>query len=149
MHNDYKQRFNLVNKDWHSAWCADITYIPLTNHKWVYLASVYNPNNHQVVAHRVGNEMTAELVTKTMQAAVKNTDKPVFLHSDMGSQYISDQFEKLLTKLNIKHSYSLKGHPYDNTYIENFHSMLKREIVFQTKFETIEEVTVSIDWHVR
>ncbi|WP_373695354.1 IS3 family transposase [Nicoliella lavandulae] len=148
-HNDYEQRANLVRQDWRSAWCADITYIPLTNHKWVYLASVYNPNNHKVIAHQVCNEMTAELVTNTMLKAVKKTSKPMFLHSDMGSQYTSDLFEKLLNKLNIKHSYSLKGHPYDNTYIENFHSMLKRELVFQTKFESIEEAIAGIDWYVR
>ncbi|KRL97422.1 transposase [Liquorilactobacillus satsumensis DSM 16230 = JCM 12392] len=148
-HNDYAQRDNLVHKDWHAAWCADITYIPLLNHQWVYLASVYNPTKHKVVAHQVCNEMTAELVTRTMKKAVQNTKKPIFLHSDMGSQYTSNQFETLLTNLNIKHSYSLKGHPYDNTYIENFHSMLKRELVFQTKFESIEEVIASIDWYVR
>lgn len=56
----------------------------------------------------------------------------------MGSQYTSDQFENLLSKVNIKHYYSLKGHPYDNTHIENFHSMLKRGLVFnQSKSNTV------------
>lgn len=75
--------------------------------------------------------------------------KPIFLHSDMGSQYTSDQFENLLSRVNIKHSYSLKGHPYDNTHIESFHSMLKRELIFQNKYSCIEEVIASIDWYIR
>lgn len=39
-----------------------------------------------------------------------------------------------------------KVHPYDNTYIENFHSMLKRELVFQINLESIDEAMAGIDW---
>jgi putative transposase len=73
--------------------------------------------------------MTADLVTNTMISALKNNPKPQEIYSDMESQYTSDQFEMVLKRFKINHSYLLKGHPYDNTYIENFHSMLKREYI--------------------
>lgn len=67
----------------------------------------------------------------------------------MGSLYTSQLFESLLKSNNIKHSYSLKGHPYDNSYIEGFHSLLKREWVYQHKFTSIEHVILSIYKYIR
>jgi putative transposase len=83
--NDYAQRTNLVNGSGKHFWCSDITYVQMSNHKWVYLSSVYNPNNHKVIAHKISNKMTADLVNNTMISALKNNPKPQGIHSDMGS----------------------------------------------------------------
>ncbi|WP_413627754.1 hypothetical protein R4B61_00745 [Fructilactobacillus vespulae] len=58
--------------------------------------------------------MTSQLVKNTILAALKQNKKPVYLHTDMGSQYTGFLFENFLKGHGIKHSYSLKGHPYDN-----------------------------------
>lgn len=41
----------------------------------------------------------------------------IILHSDLGIQYTSDQFESHLAKKKIHHSSSRKGCPYDNSCI--------------------------------
>ncbi|WP_408607813.1 IS3 family transposase [Bacillus xiapuensis] len=41
-------------------------------------------------------------------------------------------------------SMSRKGNGYDPTCIESFHGILKRELVYQTKFKTREEVKKSL-----
>ena len=154
-HNDYPQRPNLIkNHDWSNAWCGDITYIRLTTGKWVFLASVYNPNTHHIVAYKISPHMTDELVTEVMKMALKTTSSdrhPTIMHTDMGSQYTSYQFENYLLKHGILHSYSRKGYPYDNTYIENFHSILKREWVFPREkyYRNIYIVRVSIGYYIR
>ncbi len=51
----------------------------------------------------------------------------------MGSQYISIAYEGLLKRHLIRHSYSKQGYPYDNGPLEAFHSLLKREFIFQTR----------------
>ena len=38
----------------------------------------------------------------------------MIFHSDLGSQYTSNEYENLLVKNKVKHSYSKKGYPYDN-----------------------------------
>ena len=48
----------------------------------------------------------------------------------MGSQYTSAEFNIKCQNYGLKHSYSLKGHPYDNGRMEAFHSILKREEVY-------------------
>ncbi|MCT8388480.1 transposase, partial [Leuconostoc lactis] len=46
-----------------------------------------------------------------------------------GSQYTSSLFEGTLQNSGIHHSYSRKGHPYDNARIKSFHSLIKREMI--------------------
>ncbi|MHC9537345.1 integrase core domain-containing protein [Dellaglioa sp. BT-FLS60] len=48
----------------------------------------------------------------------------------------------------IEPSYSLKGHPYDNSYIKGFHSLLKREWVYQQKFKSIEHAILSMNQYI-
>ncbi|WP_375163338.1 integrase core domain-containing protein [Lactiplantibacillus plantarum] len=68
--------------------------------------------------------------------------KPQYFHSDMGSQYTSNEVETLLERHQISHSYSKQGYPYDNGPIEAFHSLLKREFAFQTTFSNFEDLVI-------
>ncbi|MCT0008875.1 hypothetical protein EFL93_10980 [Weissella confusa] len=48
----------------------------------------------------------------------------------------------------LKHSYSLKGHPYDNGRMEAFHSILKREEEYLKAYQTLTEVQAAIGWDI-
>ena len=65
-------------------------------------------------------------------------------HSDRGSQYTSNNYEKLLEGLKIKHSYSKKGYPYDNASMESFNAILKKEEVNVSNYETFQEAKLAI-----
>ncbi|MCG0628550.1 transposase [Lactiplantibacillus plantarum] len=67
---------------------------------------------------------------------------PQYFHSDMGSQYTSNEVETLVERHQISHSYSKQGYPYDNGPIEAFHSLLKREFAFQTTFSNFEDLVI-------
>ncbi|MFL2044324.1 integrase core domain-containing protein [Weissella hellenica] len=54
----------------------------------------------------------------------------LIIHTDLGSQYTSDDYNQRLTELHIRHSYSRKGCPYDNAPMESFHASLKKECVY-------------------
>lgn len=143
---DYKQRPNLIkNSKSKSIWRADITYLKLENGNWVYLSTVFDDRNSKILAKKISKTMTSDLVTDTILDALCKNKKPVYLHSDMGSQYTSSQYENVLKGHGIKHSYSLKGHPYDNGPIEAFHSILKREFAFQTRFTSYEELILKTE----
>lgn len=71
---------------------------------------------------------TVEITLKSIQnACLKGSSiEKIILDSDFDSQYTSDLFERYLSKVKIKHSFNRKRCPYDNAYIESFHSLLKR-----------------------
>ncbi|WP_273715890.1 integrase core domain-containing protein [Leuconostoc mesenteroides] len=74
--------------------------------------------------------------------------KPLIIHSDMGSQYTSAEFNIKCQNYGLKHSYSLKGHPYDNGRMEAFHSILKREEVYLKAYQTLTQVQAAIGWYI-
>lgn len=127
---------------------TDITYIQLMNREWVYLATVYDPEKRRVVSYGLSPEMTKEFATSVVVKALRANGKPKMIHSDMGSQYTSSLFEGTLQNSGIHHSYSRKGHPYDNARIESFHSLIKREMIYHEEYRTIDDVRVSVEWYV-
>ncbi|WP_142378828.1 IS3 family transposase [Staphylococcus intermedius] len=144
------QRPNLVKKkvDQLNVLLTDITYIRVKQ-KWFYLASLYNPRTRRVIAHKVSGNMTKELATSVIEKTKIKQLGINIIHSDMGSQYTSDLFEKTLVQYGVKHSYSRKGCPGDNARIESFHSILKREYTNAQSFESIHEVIAGIGQYIR
>jgi len=80
--------------------------------------------------------MTTDLITQALANAYA-TQKPgdnLIFHSDLGSQYTSEEFEQMIKSYNITHSFSHKGSPYDNACIESFHAILKKEEVNHVQY---------------
>jgi putative transposase len=67
-------------------------------------------------------EMTAQLVTDALNMAIWRRDKPDnLLHrSDRGSQYTSEQFQRLMADHGITCSMSRSGNVWDNAAMESF-----------------------------
>ncbi len=78
-------------------WIADFTYI-WTAEGWLYVAAVIDLFSRRVVGWSMSASMTAELVTDALVMAIWRRGKPDALihHSDRGSQYTSDQFQRLM-----------------------------------------------------
>ncbi len=132
---DYRQRPNLIRHlPEANAWSMDITYLKLSNGQWVYLASVLDLQTRKILAHQISATMDTKLVVTTLRRSLSTDKKPNYLHTDMGSQFTSFGFENLLKRHKIDHSYSKLGYPYDNAKIESFHSLLKREMIYQFRF---------------
>lgn len=146
-----EERKNILNQDFTTAtvnqkWCTDITYIHSVKDGWTYLASVMDFYSKKIIGWSFSKKMTTELALKAVQNAclnVKDTEG-IILHSDLGSQYTSAQFEEYLKSKGIKHSFSRKGCPYDNACIESFHSVLKKEEVNLNRYYDFKEAYSAI-----
>ena len=90
--------------------------------------------------------MTAELVISAFRKAKmkRGVTKGMIFHSDLGSQYTSNEYEKILSENNVIHSYSKKGYPYDNASMESFNAILKKEEVNVNTYETFNEAKLAI-----
>lgn len=146
-----KEYKNLIEQDFFAdepgqKWVGDITYIHTKENGWTYLAIVMDLFDLKVVGWAYGLNMTDDLVIDALKKAMVNRklEKDAIFHSDRGSQYTSNDFEKLLKELGIKHSYSKKGYPYDNACMESFNAILKKEEVNVNTYETFEEAKLAI-----
>ena len=146
-----KEYPNLIEQDFFASipgqkWVGDITYIYTKETGWTYLAIVMDLFDLKVVGWSYGLHMTETLVIDAFNKALvtRGLNKEGIFHSDRGSQYTSNAFEKLLTDLKIRHSYSKKGYPYDNASMESFNAILKKEEVNVNNYETFNEAKLAI-----
>ena len=124
LHNILNEQFNPERPN--AVWCTDITYI-WTNDGFVYLNCVMDLFARKIIAWTLSDTMEVSTVIKTIEKAkaMRNTDLPLIIHTDRGSQYVSQAWREATQ--NMQRSYSHKGYPYDNACIESFHSLIKRE----------------------
>ena len=146
-----KEYPNLLEQDFFSSipsqkWVGDITYIYTKETGWTYLAIVMDLFDLKIIGWSYGLNMTDDLVIDAFKKALINRglNEDGIFHSDRGSQYTSNDYEKLLNTLKIKHSYSKKGYPYDNASMESFNAILKKEEVNVNNYETFEEAKLAI-----
>ena len=136
---------NVLNQNFkttapNKVWVTDITYIRCREGR-MYLASVMDLFTRQIVGWTLGDRMTEDLVLSALDKAytAKKPPKGLLHHSDRGSQYASKEYRKRLKKYRMKASMSRKGNCYDNACIESFHSVLKKEFIYCTRFKTKSE----------
>jgi len=133
--NVLKQKF--VTTAPNKIWVTDITYIPCREGR-LYLASVLDLYTRKIVGWKLADRMTTDLVLDALDQAYasQKPKKGLIHHSDRGSQYASEEYRKRLKKYKMKASMSRKGNCYDNACIESFHSVLKKEFIYCTRFRT-------------
>ena len=141
--NLIKQNFKVDAPN--KVWVADITYIP-TEEGWLYLATVIDLFNRGVVGWSMKERMTRELVMEALEQAVcrRRPGAGLIHHSDRGSQYASDDYQRLLAHHGAKSSMSGKGNCYDNACAETFFKTLKTELVYFERYKTRNEAKESI-----
>jgi transposase InsO family protein len=129
---------------------GDITYIP-TDEGFCYLAGVLDACSRRMVGWSIAGHMRTELVADAlrMAALTRGTDTlaGLIFHSDHGSQYTAGQFRDLCAELRITQSMGSVGDSYDNAMAESAWASLKRELVYETHFRTIQEARVFVfEW---
>src|SRR5258705_87516 len=102
-------------------WIADFTYV-WTAEGWLYVAAVVDLFSRRVVGWSMNAAMTAQLVTDALVMAIWRRGKPDALlhHSDRGSQYTSEQFQRLMADHRVVCSMSRSGNVWDNAAMERF-----------------------------
>ena len=90
--------------------------------------------------------MTAQFVIDALMIALWQRGKPAALmhHSDQGSQYTSEEFQRLLTDHGVKCSMSRTGNCWDNAAMESFFSSLKTERVSRKTYRTRDQAKADV-----
>ncbi len=148
--HDYTAAPNLLNqrfgvKEPNKVWVTDISYIK-TDEGWLYLATVKDLYDRQIVGFSTGNLITTELCMRALQSAIRRY-KPnpgLIHHSDRGVQYASNNYQKMLKSNHMICSMSRTGNPYDNASAETFFSTIKVEMIYQERYKTRVQAQAAI-----
>lgn len=112
----------------------------------MYLAAVEDLCSRMVVGWSMSTNMESRLVVDALEMAIQRRlpEADLLLHSDRGSQYASGHYQRVLAKHDITCSMSRVGNCYDNAPMESFWASLKKELVYQESFATIETAKASL-----
>jgi transposase InsO family protein len=127
------------------AWVADITYIP-TRQGWLYLAAVEDLYSRRVVGWSMADHLESRLVVDALELAVQRRlpGEGLLAHSDRGSQYASDHYQRRLGEHGITCSMSRRADCWDNAPMESFFASLKKELVQDADFATRAEARAAL-----
>jgi putative transposase len=127
------------------AWTADITSIP-TGEGWLYLAAVEDLHSRRIVGRSMSERIDSRLVVDALAMAISRRlpGAGSVAHSDRGSQYASEHYQRVLAGHGITGSMSRRANCWDNAPMESFFATLKREPVHDQDYATREEARASI-----
>ncbi|EPI4983291.1 IS3 family transposase [Raoultella planticola] len=133
--NRVQRQFTVVRAN--QVWVTDITYIR-TWQAWLYLAVVIDLFARNVVGWSMKPTLSRELALDALMMAVwrRKPDGEVIVHSDQGSQYGSDDWQRFCRANNLAPSMSRRGNCWDNAVAESFFSSLKKERIRKRIYKT-------------
>ena len=86
--------------------------------------------------------MVTTMLEKAFETIPDGTD--LILHSDQGWQYQHKQYQRMLRRKRLRQSMSRKGNCLDNAVMENFFGLLKSELLYLQKFESMEHFQLEL-----
>ncbi|MCG3548549.1 IS3 family transposase, partial [Salmonella enterica subsp. diarizonae] len=133
--NRVQREFTVVKPN--QVWVTDITYIR-TWQGWLYLAVVIDLFARNVVGWSMKPTLSRELALDALLMAVwrRKPSENVIVHSDQGSQYGSDDWQRFCQANNLAPSMSRRGNCWDNAVAESFFSSLKKERIRKRIYKT-------------
>lgn len=143
---------NLLNRNFTASkpgikFCMDITYLEVLKPEkdYIYLCSIMDLYNNEIVAYSIGKYQDKELVNQTLdRLAERGYKKGALLHSDQGSQFTNFGYCNRLKNMRLTQSMSRRGNCWDNACIESFFGKLKTEMPGFTIPETAEELKQAV-----
>ena len=144
---------NLLKRDFtadrtNQKWCTDVTYLIYSGQR-AFLSSIIDLYDMKIVAYVVSRHNDNKLVMDTLNQAIAKR-KDVYgciLHSDQGFQYTSNEYKTICSNKGIIISMSPKGSPVDNSPIESWHALLKKEVLYTNNISSLQEyITLVEDW---
>ena len=115
--NRLEQQFTVDKPD--AVWVTDITYIR-TYQGWLYLAVVMDLFSRKIIGWSMKSTLAKEIVLDALLMAVwrRSPKQEVIIHSDQGSQFSSDEWNRFCAEHNLVTSMSRRGNCYDNAAVE-------------------------------
>jgi len=122
---EYRNRPKHVHHHWH----IDIAYIKI-RHNFYFLIMLLDGYSRYLLAWELMPDMLGSSVETFVQKAKEKYPhvKPILIN-DNGAQFISLDFKRLLSRLQIQQVFSRRNHPQTNGKIERLNGTVRKEAI--------------------
>ena len=127
------------------VWTTDITQFR-TWEGFLYMAVIMDLCSKRIIGWCMKANIKRDIVLDALIMAVmaRKPKKKVLVHSDQGSQYGSDDWNRVCKNNNLEISMSRRGNCYDNACQESFFASLKKERIRNRVYRTRNEAMADI-----
>jgi putative transposase len=111
--------------------------------KWLTLVDEYT---RECLVLHAADSLTGAHVRRIVARVVGRRGAPTRIRSDNGSEFICEVLSNWLSGVGSQSIPVAAGSPWENGYIESFHSRLRDEFLERTEFETIADARAKASW---
>jgi putative transposase len=122
-----------------NAWAQDFTYLRIRSGLF-YLALVMDLTTREVLSWKLGTNHTSQLTHIALIQALRYNTSPSILHSDRGSEYLSERHQATCVRFGIQLSASKPGSPWQNGYMERCIKSVKEELGPLASYQDLAEL---------
>lgn len=145
---------NILNREFKAdgpmqKWATDVTEFKVKGDK-LYLSPIIDLFNQEIICYELTDRPVFKGIIDMLKKALPQIANPsqLVLHSDQGWQYQMQKYQKWLKTNGITQSMSRKGNCLDNAVIENFFGILKSELYYLNKYESIDQLKKDIEEYI-
>ena len=111
-------------------WIGDITYIPVENGTFLYLAILVDLYSRRIVGWELRDHMKESLVLAALRSAItlRGPGAALIHHTDRGGQYAGKEYRRVLQRAEMNQSMSRADSCYDNAFMESCNGTIKTEL---------------------
>ena len=139
---------NFTTDALNKIWDTDITYL-IFNGNRAYLSTIIDLYDRHVISYKISRRNDNKLVMDTLNDAIaKQKDvHGIIIHSDQGFQYTSYEYKAICESNGMHISMSRKGTPVDDSPIESWHALLKKETLYNNNITSLKNyIQLVEDW---
>lgn len=145
---------NFINRNFATAdpnrkWTTDVSQINIGSEK-LYLSPILDMFNGEIISYNISKSPNLEQVYDMLDKAFARFDnlEGLILHSDQGWQYQHFGYRKRLEERGVIQSMSRKGNCLDNAMAENFFGIMKSELLYAEKFQTVDDFIKALEEYI-
>ena len=111
------------------VYLSDVTYLKYGNNQTAYGSAVIDAVTGKLTGFVLSEHNDLALADSTLEwLKIASYSHKALFHTDQGSLYMSDQFQRKLKKMGIRQSMSKRGNCWDNAPQESFFGHFKDEV---------------------
>ena len=126
-----------------NAWVQDFTYLRIRTGMF-YLALVMDLTTREILSWKLGTNHSSALTHIALIQALRSNASPSILHSDRGSEYLSERHAATCQRFSIQLSASKPGRPWQNGFMERCIKSMKEELGSLASYRDIDELYIGV-----
>jgi len=129
------------------VWSLDFIFDRTTNGRPLKILSIIDEFTRECIALDVSRRITSEDVVGVLVDLFAIRGVPEFVRCDNGPEFIANRLRTFLERVDVGTSYIEPGSPWENGFVESFHSRFRDECLACEEFTTISEaISVITHW---